>query len=358
MKVFFDVLHLYYLPQYLPVIDELNQRGAQTVVVLYKQEDTALNAAAEYAIKAHDLNAHWLQSESQAVAFYRQCGADWVIFGKAFAAIAELNSIVKTALMQHGIGPKACYYDASNNATSVRFVEGQHRLTRLHTLYPDSTFVDTGYAKLDPLLSQPQYPLPSHEDFGLDASKPTVLYAPTFYPSSLERLPKNWLANLTHCNVIIKPHYFSQTKDKYQKHQRLLQRWQQYEHVYVSQLEEFNLVPFMALADVLVSDASSAIFEFFALGKPVVWCNFYKLRWSYRGPFAYRFKARLDDDISYFEPLCFKADSPSDVIRAIEEALHQPQKFHNQQNQTTIERLAGRLDGNSAKRIVSYLYDN
>ena len=46
---FSDVLHLYYLPQYLPVTDELNQRGAQTVAVLYKQEDAVLNAAAEYA---------------------------------------------------------------------------------------------------------------------------------------------------------------------------------------------------------------------------------------------------------------------------------------------------------------------
>ena len=63
---------------------------------------------------AHNCNAHWLQSESQAVGgsvVNALIAGIWYGCGDA-----ELNSIVKTALMQHGIGPKACYYDASNNA--------------------------------------------------------------------------------------------------------------------------------------------------------------------------------------------------------------------------------------------------
>ncbi len=361
MKVFFDVLHLYYLPQYLPVYQQLLKAQAHICFIFYKHEAPELIAAAEKVIAETNLPVQWLEDESDALDFYFQCDADWIIFGKAFARMNELNQVKKTALMQHGIGPKACYYDASNNAASVRFVEGQHRLARLQSLYPEARFVDTGYAKLDSLLSsQPlldDMPL-RLEQLGLKSGKKTLLYAPTFYPSSIEMMDKNWVDDYAHCNIIIKPHFFSLTKAKYRKQQALLAQWGAREHVYLAPISDFNLVPFMALADVLISDASSAIFEFFALEKPVVWCNFYKLRWSYRGPFAYRFKARLDADIDYFNALCFRVDKAKWVSAAINRALAEPLANHNDETQTTITKLAGKLDGLSSQRIVSFLYDN
>ncbi|WP_105258182.1 CDP-glycerol glycerophosphotransferase family protein [Pseudoalteromonas sp. T1lg88] len=359
MKVFFDVLHLYYLPQYLPLYKQLLQQGAAVCFVFYNEQDKALKEAADAAIKTHKLPVHWLESEDESLDFYRQCDGEWIIFGKAFAQMQVLNQSKKTVLMQHGIGPKACYYHASNNAASVRFVEGEHRLARLESLYPNDKFVDTGYAKLDPLLQRQAFTSQhSLEDLGLDPNKPTLLYAPTFYPSSIEMMEKNWVDEYAHCNIIIKPHFFSLTRNKYQKQQQLLNKWAQRKHVYLAAISEFNLVPFMALADVMISDASSAIFEFFALKKPVIWCNFYKLRWSYRGPFAYRFKARLDSDIDYFEALTFKVDKAKQLPGAIEQALSQPQAKHNQDNIKTITKLAGKLDGLSSQRIVSFLYDN
>ncbi len=359
MKVFFDVLHLYYLPQYLPVYKHLVDKGAAVCFVFYADQDKALVKASQKAIDTEQLPVHWLNSEKDALDFYRQCDGDWIIFGKAFAQMQLLNQSKKTALMQHGIGPKACYYDASHNAASVRFVEGEHRLQRLESLYPNDRFVDTGYAKLDPLLQDQalasQYSL---EGLGLDPTKPTLLYAPTFYPSSIEMMHKNWVDEYAHCNIIIKPHFFSLTKKKYKKQQQRLSLWAKRENVYLAGVTDYNLVPFMALADVLISDASSAIFEFFALEKPVIWCNFYKLRWSYRGPFAYRFKARLDSDIDYFSALTFKVDKVKQLPGAIEQALSQPHAKHDQENIRTITKLAGKLDGLSSQRVVSFLYDN
>ena len=361
MKVYFDVLHLYYLPQYLPVYEQLVQSGAQACFVFYQQQTPELIAASEQAISDDQLPAQWLDNDNQALEFYQRSDTDWVIFGKAFAQMQQLNQHKKTVLMQHGIGPKSCYYDASNNAASVRFVEGQHRLERLARLYPKSHFIDTGYAKLDPLLKSQTYGASgaiNHARLGLNPNKPTLLYAPTFYPSSIEMMGKDWVDDFAHCNIIIKPHFFSLTKKKYQHQQQLLTRWAAREHVYLAPVSDYNLVPFMALADVMISDASSAIFEFFALQKPVVWCNFYKLRWSYRGPFSYRFRNRLDADIEYFDSLCFRVDKAKDVAENIHYALSEPLAKHNKQTQQIITKLAGKLDGSSSQRIVSFLYDN
>ena len=358
MKVYFDVLHLYYLPQYLPVLSAVETRQGEAVFVFYKQQDPQLMQAMHRAIEQYQLNVYWLESQEQTLDFYQNSDADWVIFGKAFEHIEQLNSHKKTALMQHGIGPKACYYDASNNAATVRFVEGQHRLARLQAMYPESRFVDTGYAKLDPLLSEQHKVTTSLCQLGLDESKPTLLYAPTFYPSSIECLGKRWVEQFSHCNIIIKPHFFSQTKKKYKRQQALLAHWQSYDHVHVASVEEFNLIEFMAISDVLLSDASSAIFEFFALKKPVVWCNFYKLRWSYRGPFAFRFKERMDSDLEYFKSLCFEATSSKGLAQQVHHALDAPLSRHSNANLQLIEKLAGQLDGCSAQRIVDTLYEN
>lgn len=43
----------------------------------------------------------------------------------------------------------------SDSDFDVRFVEGQYRLKRLQGMFPDKTFIDTGYAKLDPIIQGP-----------------------------------------------------------------------------------------------------------------------------------------------------------------------------------------------------------
>ena len=83
---------------------------------------------------------------------------------------------------------------------------------------------------------------------------------------------------------------------KYQKQRNLLQHWATYNNVYLAKVDDYSLLPFLKSADLMISDASSAIIEFAALNKPVIWCTFLQLRWNYRGIFSYRFKARMDKD--------------------------------------------------------------
>ncbi len=384
MKVIFDVLHLYYLPQYLPVGDELQSRGIDVQYLFYKGNEAALNRVCEDVIVSHSLKAAWCDSwngqdaeqangsRKSAKSFYLDEAPEWIIFGNAVEDLDDIHKVSKTALMQHGIGPKSCYYDVSENPTTVRFIEGQHRLKRLLELYPNSNFVDTGYAKLDPIINQNKVADKtsnsltrddtadkafSLESLGLDINKPTLLYAPTFYPSSIEKFDKNFAEQFADFNIILKPHFFSLTKKKYNKQRKLLEHWAQSKNVYLAKIEDFNLTPFMALADVLVSDASSAIFEFAALEKPVVWCDFYKLRWSYRGVLSFRFKRRLDKDIDFFKHVADKASNYDELLNVVKMAL----KGSNLcliNKKEIINQLAGKIDGQCSSRIADYLESN
>ncbi len=356
MKVIFDVKHLYYLPQYLPVHQELIKRNIECSFLFYKQNDSNLDDTCQAIINDEALNSTWVRNSDDALEFYIKQQADWIIFGNAVDRIDEIHQASKTVLMQHGIGPKSCYYDVSNNQTTVRFVEGQHRLRRLQELFPKGNFVDTGYAKLDPAFNN-HTSMIDLNSLGLDATKKTLLYAPTFYPSSIEMFSKNFPTEFSDYNIILKPHFFSITKQKYAKQHQLLKHWEQQENVYLAPVASYNLLPFMAISDVLISDASSAIFEFAALDKPVVWCDFYKLRWSYRGIFSFRFKARLDSDINFFHQIADRVANYKQLNSIIKNVIANPVDKSKQRLQLT-EELAGLTDGQCSVRICTYLENN
>lgn len=356
MKLFFDVLHLYYLPQYLPVYRELiKQKAGNATFIFYRgQHDEIINKI----IQDEALDHVWVSSNEQAISYYAKHPADWVFFANGCEQIERVHKTSKTVQLGHGIGPKSCFYSQSNNPTTVRFVEGDYRTKRLQQMFPQGNFVNVGYSKLDPLLNNEQVAL-NLAELGLNPNNKTLLYAPTFYPSSIERFPEDWPLQFAQYNILIKPHYFSLSKSRYKKQRVLLELWQSYNNVYLAQIDDYSLIPFMATADLLISDASSALFEFAALDKPVVWCDFLKLRWSYRGPLAFRFKKRMDQDYGEYSEIAVHAKQYQQVKAIVDEQLANPGLLSNVRRHYA-QKLAGALDGQASKRIISYLkqYDN
>ncbi|AEP28202.1 CDP-glycerol glycerophosphotransferase family protein [Brumicola nitratireducens] len=351
--VHFDLLHLYYLPQFLPVAQVLSSRGTKVRFVIYDGNDVV--EITKKALDAEGFDYVVVSDEKQALEYYVGRNPNWIIFGKSpssnYTVLKETP--VKIAFMQHGIGPKSCYYSSSEFPFDVRFVEGDTRKQRLQEMFPDSNFVDVGYAKLDPLFNNEKEQI-SLLSLGLDPSKKTLLYAPTFYPSSIECFSKNWPQELSNYNLIIKPHFFSLTKLKYAKQRAILEAWSAYENVYLCSLDCYSLLPFMKISDVLLSEASSTIFEFAAIDKPVVWCDFYHIRWSYRGLFKFRFAKRIDKDISLFEQLCDRAKSPSEVLSKVNYCLANKDEKSALREEITLS-MAGKTDGKCSERIVNFL---
>lgn len=353
MVIFFDVQEMYYLPQYDPIKKQLLSLGHECVFVLYgfsKEQLVQNKAVNELCAGA---SVQYVQNEAEAKRLYLEEKPSWVILGNDFSSLNEIHLNSKTALIGHGIGPKTCYYTISEMKPTVRFVEGEYRKQRLEEMFKGHCFIDTGYAKLDPVING-DFNGVSLSDWGLDQNKKTILYAPTFYPSSIEKFSWNFPDDFSEYNIIIKPHYFSLSNDKYQGQRARLNRWAKADNVYLAGVDELSLLPFMAIADVMISDASSALFEFAALNKPVVWCDFYQLRWGYRGVLSFRFNKRMDKDLYEYADIAIHSPTYKLLKTTVDSQINNPSEYEtNRLN--AIENLAGKVDGNASKRIANYL---
>ncbi len=134
----------------------------------------------------------------------------------------------------------------------------------------------------------------------------------------------------------------------------MLEHWAGFDNVYLAPVEQFNLLPFMVTADLLISDVSSALFEFTALDKPVVWCDFFHLRWAYRGLFRFRFNKRVDADLYKYADVAAHAKTFLQLKAVVEQQINDEKMFSAQRKKYT-EKLAGNVDGNCGSRIVDYL---
>ena len=128
----------------------------------------------------------------------------------------------------------------------------------------------TGYPQLDPLFRRDPPP-----DLGLDRARPTVLYAPTWNlglssaPMLGARLVELIRRGAPGANVVIKPHpVIGDWRPRWMAWWERLAAAER--GVHLVRETHADVTPYMLAADALVSDASSAIFEFLALDRPIV----------------------------------------------------------------------------------------
>jgi CDP-Glycerol:Poly(glycerophosphate) glycerophosphotransferase len=353
MRIYFDTPHLYYLTQYLPVFREATHRGIECRFLFYAE--SGMDTAARKVIAAEGLPSVWTESVEEGAKLFHEGKPSWVIFGNAYKSINGLPQGTRTAMLYHGIGMKSDVYHPGLMEMDIRFVEGPHYTEILTRQFPSKPVLEVGYAKLDPLLGhEKEPPAMALQSAGLNTDKPTLLYAPTFYPSSIELMPDNLPEQFASFNLIVKPHNFTWSKSRYRNQRKKLKLWERAHNCHIPPREDFNLLPFMAVSDLMISDASAALFEFAALGKPVIWCEFLKLRWTYRGLFRYRLRRRMDATIRQYDDVCPHARSYSELRQLVDEQLAHPEQFQPQREATTA-RLIGKTDGCVSARIVDYL---
>lgn len=365
IRVYFDLTNLYYLPQYLPVAEELQARGADCHFVVYLSMSRDPDVRARIADRVRQDTGCEIsviddsdQNHSVARAFYNEEKPDWIIFGNRFFEHDALDPSICTMMLYHGIGVKGTYYHKEHMEMDVRFVEGVHREQELHRLFPNSNVHAVGFAKLDPFFND-AYTLPKLEleKVGLDPARKTILYAPTFYPSSMGRLPDDWPAQLSEFNLIIKPHQFAFTKKKHNRQLAKLKAWRNFDNVHIADVTEYSIIPFFAVSDILVSEASSALFEFAALDRPIIWCDFLQLRIGHRGPLRYRLEKRMDNTIDAFRNVGAHAATPAELSGLIRSELEHPGRYTAERRACT-EELLGPTDGQASRRIVDYMAAN
>lgn len=209
---------------------------------------------------------------------------------------------------------------------------------------PDA-FWETGYPQLDPLFrGGPRPSLP------LDPARPTVLYAPTWNLGLTsatmvgDRLVELVRARAPDVNIVIKPHpVIGDWRPRW------MARWARladaHRCVHLVADTHADVTPYLLASDVLLSDASSVIFEFLALDRPIVLLT---------NPRHRADPAWLPDDIAWrWRDVGHEIHGVGELPDAVALALREPQ-VRQDRRRHYAKLLFGRFtDGRNAERVAA-----
>jgi len=206
----------------------------------------------------------------------------------------------------------------------------------------------TGYPQLDPLFRRD--PPPS---LPLDPDQPTVVFAPTWNPGLSaapvlgDRLAELIRGDGSPLNIIIKPHpHLPVRRGKWMGWWRRLARRDS--RVHLVEDAAVDITPYLLAADVLVSDASSVIFLFLALDRPIV---------AVTHP-LHRFDPAYDrDDLNWrWRDMAAEVTDPRrQLAAAVRTALAQPDERGEIRRRYAEELFGPRRDGRNAERVGEHI---
>ncbi len=282
---------------------------------------------------------------------------DWILCTDVPSRAEIFRHTSRIAVVNHGTGIKTVLYRLLRRYSGpplTFFVEGPHRARRLKEehLSPPHRIHVTGYPKLD-FYHQGRYEgTQILQKWGLDPTRPTILYAPTYKPSSIEQIAASLMEATAAYNLIVKLHPYSYSGwYAPHKHHRLMERWvASHPHAILLPVEEFRIMPYVAAADIVISEASSTLFEFLAAGKHgiIVDLTHEKLRHHDGEPL-------LEIDPRELLSQSFvHIRNPEELSAAIHQALHPTEAMRSAllQDQKTY---FDPNDGHAAERIVAHL---
>ena len=323
IKILFENHHLYYLPNFLPIIDEMNNRGGYDIYASIP----ALMPIEEKKIFQNSLNNLKIntiidEDEDKRIELIKYEKFDVVVVGN----VGQLNNIVSNetlaVMVYHGIGLKQSYYNDIDARIDLRSVESELRMIELKK-HGHQNLVLTGFTKCDPLINKENFF--NIDSIGLNSAQKTVLYAPSFYPTSLDQfLPI--LGRLSYeTNIIVKLHNFSWHQKKYIYQSESIQELsKRFNNIYLVPAQEYNIIPYYGISDILVSDISSTIFEYLYLDRPIIMADCFNFRLKHR-LFRKRFLKKMDikrlDSINFTHRLSNPEDLPSLVYYGLEYPL-------------------------------------
>ena len=346
--IYFYVAYPYYFPHFIPISQVFKRQGHQVVFVLSEKQNTQ---NMEYIAKENKLEYKFGE------AFLFDKSVDAVFFGSPYEKAKKVNAI--TIFMDHGLGPKfPKSYIACIEYFDIYLTEGTQKYNQLKRLYPDLEYKveNVGFSKFDGVIN-----LSDKERktlltrYGLNKNKKIILYAPTFFPSSIERMKDDFPKHFPNCSILVKPHYLSYERDKYRNQLEKFRKWERYDNCIILPLEEYNIVPFLAISDIMISDESSTMFEFASLNKPVISNQYFKLRWSYH-LMPWRLSNRIDSSKARYRKMLDNAYNYEDTLRYVREALQNPKKLEGYRLNLSKE-LSGENDGKVSERISKVVLD-
>ncbi len=363
-KVLFDVYHLYHLPQMEPFARLMLKNPLFDVYFSTShQTDSEERLLTLKIFEQNNWNYILDENEIDRQDQILNLDPDVFICGWSRYPIEKFCSpSTLCCMIYHGIGIKPTYYRDHNQRIDVRFIEGSFRERQLKEYGIQVDLELVGFAKLDPLFnSEIGSQTEILEQLNLDTSKKTILYAPTFYPSSLEVFKLKLPEITKKYNLIIKLHHYVYFRSRFgganlKKQLKLVEKVKKhFPSVKIISPEDYNILPLYRAADVLLTEASSTIYEMMALQKHVIICDFYKKKLSHKISEKRMFRRRLDRDMkSELTNFCYHINSPEELSEALDKCFYKPDPFIEIRKKY-IDDMLYKLDGKASERIIHAL---
>jgi len=332
-----------YFPIFIPIAKQFEKDRSNSVILLLSRKQSAdliVSIAKQESLT-------YLVGEEH----LHKLHADYIFFANLYEGSEKL--LGKTIFIDHGVGTEACDYHTALLTNDIVLVEGDYRKETLIASYPEfkTKIKKVGFSKLDLAFSMP-YPDKEtvFQSIRLDKNKKTILYAPSFSPSSIEKMPDSFPDDFNEYNVIIKPQYMSFESRQYKKQQRKFKKWHEFTNCHVCNVKDYSLISYLILADLMISDETSVIFEFAAFNKPVIINRFLRFQWSYY-MFPKKNKNRMDLIIEPYRRIGDHASTYRTMRYLVQNNLHFPEKHHLIRKTFTKE-ICGTVDGHVSERIV------
>ncbi|MCD6176865.1 MAG: CDP-glycerol glycerophosphotransferase family protein [Candidatus Cloacimonetes bacterium] len=280
-------------------------------------------------------------------------GFDLVISGDVLKNPKNYGDVVRVHL-DHGVGTKTLRIrniQKQKNYHYHVFLEGQYWLDYIKSLGWENLadFYLTGLPKLDPLFWEGYYDNAAlTKKLGINPNKKTVLFAPSYKPSCISYVQSCITDLLPEYNLIIKLHPYS-WGGKYASHsqhkfyEKLAKK---HSDVFLIEKKDYDIYPYLFLADTLISDTSSVINEFLALGKHGI---IYVLPES-KLKHSDGMESVSIDPKDWLDGAFPKMFKPEDLLPAVKSALNPTQKMVTKLIEYRNYFFTG-LDGKSTQRV-------
>lgn len=211
--------------------------------------------------------------------------------------------------------------------------------------HPRKGFWITGYPQMDPLFSGADLPL----GLALPAGQKVVLYAPTWTgglssaPMLEERVAQLIRGDRDDLTILLKPHPATASH-----HPDWLEAWARLAendpNLFLIADTAADIMPYLKAADLLVSDASSVIFQYLAVDRPIVLIsNPQRFGVSHFDPGGLEWQRR---------DIAIEVENVADLAAAVSHALENPEAKARQRGRCRDDLFGERTDGRAASRIA------
>lgn len=283
-------------------------------------------------------------------------GYDLVVTGDLLRK-PEIFGNARLVFINHGTGIKTILYrllEKQQQTSYLILIEGEYRKQKIleHNVQGKSHIKVVGYPKLDPFFNKAYDRDKILANIGLDPKQPTLIYAPTYKPTSINFIRDRILEQCKDINLIIKLHQYS-WRGKYAPkwHHRIYQKnIDNFNNTYLVPSNDYNIMPYLAAADVLLTEASSTMFEFLAMGKTGIIYDLPCDQLKHSDG-----QSILDEDNrNFLKDTFIHIDSPHQIRDGFNRALDPPPEYLiNAENWRN--KLFYKLDGQASQRTVNHI---